>query len=229
LARGELFMWAAHDDKWSPHYARVLADRLVQSPEAVLATPAVIHIREDGRWSNEPPDRPAEGKSKLLNLKLLFEDHASTWIYGLWRTSWLSRHMQEYEKYPLWGADVLWLADICLRFSVVGSQDAVIYKRLLPSRYAPKTARAAVAFWVYMFWHLTQISLNRTHGFRQRTRTLLLSWTYAYRLCIRRPHLLRTAWRVVRVVSLAAITSIPVAILYIWRRFTGRLQPSELV
>jgi glycosyltransferase involved in cell wall biosynthesis len=223
-ARGDYFMWAAHDDKWSEHYVSALVESLSAKPAAVLATPTVIHLREDGTLSNEPPDRPAPGKSELDNLRVLYEDHAPTWIYGLWQTAWLKTHMKEYYQYPFWGADVMWLADICLRCDVVGNQEAVIFKRWRKSNLAPATARAAVAFWIAMFWNLTRISIRRTEG-TERLRTLGLSWRYVYRLCIRRPHILRTAWRVVRMVSLAAITSIPAGLAYLWRRATRPAVP----
>src|SRR5437867_3383186 len=45
---GELFMWASHDDKWGEHYVRNLVHSLSADASAVLATPAVIHIGEDG-------------------------------------------------------------------------------------------------------------------------------------------------------------------------------------
>ncbi len=225
-AQGEFFMWAAHDDKWSDQFVSGLVESLLRAPAAVLGTPAVIHIGEDGTWCNEPPDRPATGKSQRDNLKLLYNDHAATWIYGLWRTSWLVQHFQEYHAYPLWGADVLWLADICLRHPVVGNQDAVIFKRWRRSSYAPRTARAAVNQWIYMAWHLSRTSIRRTSGFRDRAQTLALSLRYVYRLCIRRSNPLRTAWRIVRLVSLAAITSVPASLAGLWRRVAR--QPCQL-
>src|SRR5262245_33685521 len=99
-ARGEYFMWAAHDDKWSERFASVLAGCLKNAPDAVLATPAVIHIREDGTLCSEPPDRPASGASRRANLALLYEDHAASWIYGVWRTTWLRGHFAEYCALP---------------------------------------------------------------------------------------------------------------------------------
>jgi glycosyltransferase involved in cell wall biosynthesis len=228
LARssGEYFMWAAHDDKWCDRYVGALVESLLSASDAVLATPAVIHIREDGTLCSEPPDRPATGQSGLANLKLLFDDHAATWIYGLWRTPWLRQHFEEFGRYPLWGNDVLWLADVCLRFKVTGNQDAVIYKRRRSSRYAPQNAAQAVAFWAYMYWHFTRIAVRRTHG-PERVKTLLLSWRYVYQLCIRRPHVLRTAWRVARMVTWATIISIPPAVAYLGRRLARSL-PSAL-
>lgn len=223
-ARGRYFMWAAHDDKWSERFVDLLAEKLVEHPGAVLATPATIHIGEDGTLCSEPPDRPAVGESSA-NLRQLYADHAASWIYGLWETAWLRRHFDEYTRLPYWGADVLWLADICLRHQVVGDQDAVIFKRLRKSSYAPTTARGTVAFWASMFWHLTRMSLRRTPPGRQRWETLLASWSYVYRLGIRRPYPLRTAWRVVRMVSLAAVTSVAAGIALAGRHLARKMLP----
>ncbi len=226
-ARGQYFMWAAHDDKWSEQFVGRLVEELATRPEAVLATPAVLHIGEDGTLCCEPPDRPAPGSSPHENLERLYHDHAASWIYGLWQTDWLRRHFAEYQHLPYWGADVLWLADICLRQVVVGNQDAVIYKRLRPSPYAPRNARATVVFWASMFWHLTRMSMRRTHAGRERLQTLALSWAYVYRLGIRRPYPLRTAWRVVRMVGVAAVTSVPAALLLGWRRLAQKMLPTR--
>ncbi len=225
-ARGEFFMWAAHDDKWNDQFVSGLADSLLAARDAVLATPAVIHVSEDGRWCSQPPDRAATGKSPRDNLKSLYDDHSAAWIYGLWRTDWLKQHFEEYYAYPLWGGDVLWLADICLRHPVVGNQDAMIFKRLRRSSYAPRTARAAVGQWIYMTVHLSRMSMRRTSGWRDRALTLALSWRYVYRLCIRRPNLPRTAWRVVRMLALAGVTSAAIAVARLGRRLARALPPA---
>ena len=170
-ARGEYFMWASHDDKWNATYVAALAGALATAPAAVLATPAVFHIREDGTLCSEPPDRPATGDSRLANLKLLYADHAASWIFGLWRTAWVREHVGEYGSFPYWGADVLWLADICLRHAVVGDQEAVIYKRWRPNSHAPHSARAAVAMWGYMFWHLSRMAVRRVERPVERLRS----------------------------------------------------------
>ena len=220
-AQGQYFMWAAHDDKWDPRFISSLVSRLRTDPHAVLATPTILHVEQDGRLRSEPPDRPAPGTSGIDNLKILFDDHAPSWIYGLWHTDWLREHLDELDSYPLWGGDVLWLADVCLRYKVVGNQDALLYKRLRRSSYAPQTARAAVTFWAYMFWHASAISVRRTTGLKIRLVTLLISWRYVYRLCIRRPNIVRTAWRVVRMLLVAAITGLGVGALRLWQRATG--------
>ena len=225
-ASGKYFMWASHDDKWSSQFVSSLVERLGEAPPAVLATPAVIHIREDGTLCSEPPDRPASGQSAKANLDLLFHDHAASWIYGLWQAAWVREHFEEYRALPYWGADVLWLADICQSQSVVGNQEAVIYKRLRRSSYAPKTSRDTIVFWAAMFWHLSRTSIRRNQPFATRAQSLAASWAFVYRLGIRRPHLLRTLWRVVRMVTFAAITSLPLAVVFAWRRITRRRVPT---
>ena len=228
-ARGEYFMWAAHDDRWSPGFVGALVGRLQDATEAVLSTPAVIHIREDGTLCSEPPDRPAGGGSQRANLEQLYEDHAASWIYGVWRTDWLRRHFAEYSALPYWGADVLWLADICLRRPIVGNQEAMLFKRLRRSRYSPQSARDTIVFWASMFWHVSRMSVRRTQGLSERTQILWLSWRYVYRLGIRRPYPLRTAWRVVRMLLVAALTGLPLAVAYGARKLVRKLRPARAV
>ncbi len=228
-AGGEYFMWASHDDRWTERFVSVLEKSLSNAADAVLATPAVLHICEDGTLCSEPPDRPATGKSNRANLELLYRDHAASWIFGLWRTDWVREHFVEYTELPYWGADVLWLADICLRHPVVGDQEAVIYKRLRRSSYAPRTARATVAFWASMFWHVSHMSIRRTNSWKERAQIMGLSWAYVYRLGIRRPHLLRTAWRVLRMVAVAAVSSLVLAVVHVARILTRKLFPSRAV
>ena len=53
-----------------------------------------------------------------------------------------------------------------------------------------------------------------------------LSWAYVYRLCIRRPHLVRTAWRVVRMLTVAALTSAVIGLVRLGRRVARALPPA---
>jgi glycosyltransferase involved in cell wall biosynthesis len=217
-ARGQYFMWASHDDRWNCEFASALAATLDAAPDAVLATPIVLHTNADGSMRNDPVDRPAAGEPGLANLKILCTDHAVSWIYGLYRTDWLRRHRDEMDRYPMWGFDCLWLADVSLRYKVVGSQQAMLWKRLRRSGYAPRTSRAVVAFWAYMFWYFAQTSFRRGRNRREQLTILAISWSYVYRLCIQRPNLPRTVWRVVRMVTLAALTCVPAGLWNLVRR-----------
>jgi hypothetical protein len=80
-----------------------------------------------------------------------------------------------------------------------------------------------------MFWHVSHMSIRRTHGWRDRLEVLGLSWAYVYRLGIRRPHLLRTVWRVLRMVAVAAVSSLVLAGMQVARTLTRKLLPSRAV
>ncbi len=137
-ARGKYFMWAAHDDRWNSTFVSALAEALDAARDAVLATPVVVHMNEDGTLRNDPVDRTASGTSGMANLKILCADHAIGWYYGLYRTDWIRRHCDEPSVYPAWGNDCLWLADVCLRYKVVGNERAMMWKRLRRSGVRPK-------------------------------------------------------------------------------------------
>ena len=85
----------------------------------------------------------------------------------------------------------------------------MMWKRLRRSGLAPRNPRATVVFWAYMFWYFAQISFRRGRNRREQLTALAVTWGYVYRLCIRRSHLPRTIWRVVRMLSLAALTCLP--------------------
>ena len=211
-AKGEFFLWASHDDKWAPQFVSSLVKTLQENPDSPLATPAILHIDVDGGLRNDPPDRPAPGESLAGNLRVLYDDHAASWVYGMYRTPWLRERVGDWGEYPLWGSDVMWLADLCLQYRLTGSPDAILYKRLRPSGYAPSTARAIVAFWGYMFYFFTKITWRRVADWRQRLRLTTWAWRYVYRLAIHRPGILRTAWRIARLLAIAGITSLPHAV-----------------
>ena len=223
MAEGDYFMWAAHDDTWNNQFVSALVAKLATDPQAVLATPAALLLNEDGTLANLPPDRPAPGTSGTDNLRVLLADHAMSWFYGLYRTDWLKAHHQEMSRYPGWGGDGIWLAEVCLNQRVVGSQDAWMFKRLRRSGMAPRGSRAVLKFWSYMFRHYYHVSWQRPVSRAEKLRALSITWGYVYRLCLRRSNPLSTAWRVVRIVSLAALASAAVALINLVRRKSAGL------
>ena len=80
-----------------------------------------------------------------------------------------------------------------------------------------------------MFWHVSHMSIRRTNSWKERAQIMGLSWAYVYRLGIRRPHLLRTAWRVLRMVAVAAVSSLVLAVVHVARILTRKLFPSRAV
>jgi glycosyltransferase involved in cell wall biosynthesis len=230
-ARGKYFMWAAHDDRWSPQFISALVAQLEANPHAVLATPGAVVMNEDGSLHRPLPDPPAPGGEGLANLRTLYAHHATSWFYGIYRTDWLQRHHHELLDYPVWGGDVIWLADLCQRFGIVGSEQAQIYKRLRKSRLAPKNTRAQVCLWAYMFWFLCGSALRNGRNGREQWAGLRMAIAYTYRMYIRRPNVLRTAWRIVRMLGIAAVTVIPATLWNVGkslvRNLKGEAPPAE--
>jgi glycosyltransferase involved in cell wall biosynthesis len=223
-ARGKYFMWAAHDDRWSPQFVSSLVARLEAEPDAVLATPAAVLNNQDGSLHRPRADRPALAATNLENLRILYDDHATSWFYGVYRTDWLRRHHNELTDYPVWGGDVIWLADLCMRFKFVGSEQAIIYKRLRKSRLAPNNARAQIAFWAYMFWFLGRSAFATGRSSREQWTALRMACGYVYRMYIRRPNPVRTAWRIVRMLGIAAVTALPAGLWQLGTTLTRRMQ-----
>lgn len=222
MAEGDYFMWAAHDDTWNKEFVSSLVAKLQENPEAILATPAALLLNEDGTLANCSPDRPAPGTSGMDNLRVLLADHAMSWFYGLYRLSWLKAHHQEMSRYPGWGGDGIWLAELCLNQYVVGSQDAWMFKRLRRSGMAPRGSRAVLNFWMYMFRHFFNVSWRRPVSRANKLEALSITWRYVYRIGMRRSNPISTVWRIVRIVSLAAITSAGVKLLNLVRRKADR-------
>lgn len=186
LAKGDYFMWAAHDDSWSTNYVSSLLAQLQETPTAVLATPLTKHVHDDLSDSKHSDDRPAPGKSRLANLRRFYKDHACTWIYGLYRTEWVKSHVAELDHYVFYGGDMLWMVDIMLRFDVVGSEDAVISKRVRKSSFTPKDPVADRAAWKKIFRQLTHLSWHRPPSMPERLGALIASWRYVFRKHIRK-------------------------------------------
>jgi len=48
LSSGDYFMWASHDDRWDPRFARRCIETLIENPAAVLCTSLVSLVGQDG-------------------------------------------------------------------------------------------------------------------------------------------------------------------------------------
>jgi hypothetical protein len=109
----------------------------------------------------------------------------------------------EEEDYPVWGGDVLWMVSVLLRYPVVGSWDAVLYKRLSHNRYEPKGETGKLRHGLRMLYRLARLvpkySPRRTSAFP----ALAIAWYYAYRHYIRRGNPLKTLVRLVKLPDVA--------------------------
>jgi glycosyltransferase involved in cell wall biosynthesis len=146
LASGEYFMWAASDDYWSPNYVETLVACLEQNPDAVLAAGRILFVNPScaGRTDSPPDDPPVPGtRPHVDTAKQLLSQHAFGWLHGVFRREALVRLSGYFFRGPEWGSDVVFLMELCLAHKLVGSCDAVMYKRLIAG-HGPKTPRRLV-------------------------------------------------------------------------------------
>jgi glycosyltransferase involved in cell wall biosynthesis len=115
-ARGEYFMWAAHDDLFHPSYVQKCVEKLAAHPEAVLCCTEIEFIDADGLahsgWSNKghknietPSMTPPQRIHELIARMGWFA------IYGLIRKESLQKISLGLSVY---GADVILLEELML-------------------------------------------------------------------------------------------------------------------
>jgi hypothetical protein len=103
----------------------------------------------------------------------LLRQHAAGWLHGLYRKQSLLAHLPAFLAAPPLGDDIVLLLEICLARRVVGSDQAVMYKRLLPTnnskKIAPKTPRAIVKWQCRFGWTLIRVILRSPLATREKT------------------------------------------------------------
>jgi len=119
-ATGELFCWAAHDDRREPIFLATLVKMLDDQPQASLACCAVRDMNPDGSVCEVRPEtaslRSTHGMTGLDRLQHYFREAPATPIYGMFRTMALKRHLDVLKNARrrdgslTFGADVAFLA-----------------------------------------------------------------------------------------------------------------------
>jgi len=184
LATGPFFMWAADDDLWSENYLDVLTDCLVSRPNAILAAGRTFYIDWKGDICDYlPDDAPKlEPEGNLETAKQLLCQHATGWLHGLYRRKDLMRVAGSFFKADPWGADIVFLLDLCLSREVVGSNEALMYKRVM-AQSGPKTPRSRVRWQRWFAGALMQVILKKSRSLDDTMELLLayvlyLKWMY---------------------------------------------------
>jgi hypothetical protein len=130
LSRGEYFCWAAFDDLREPSFVRRCVEALEASPRAVMCCPGVRLIDEEGREIGEREFthgiRPAGATARE---RLSAIARATYWydFYGVMRRSALARTRL---PQPVWGFDVLLVAEMCLLGPVVTVPERLLVYRI---------------------------------------------------------------------------------------------------
>jgi glycosyltransferase involved in cell wall biosynthesis len=118
LARGEYFMWAAHDDRRHPQYLSRCVPALEGNPRALFCCTGIKLIDEVGNDVSETfPYRcyPPTGATSRERLRALLRSTSWLHTYSLIRTPALA---QTNLGTHMWGADVVQIAELCMRGEV---------------------------------------------------------------------------------------------------------------
>jgi len=184
LASGEYFMWAQHDDCWSMNYIGTLLECLLACPSAILAAGRTLYIDGDGNaYHLDPDDAPVcHGNRNLSTAKQLLLQHAQGWLHGLFRRDELLRLAPTFFAADPWGADIVFLLELCLSKEIVGSDAAAMYKRATGVS-GPKTPRQRVKWQCWFAGALLQVirkSSLSTNEKREvfKAYVLYLKWLY---------------------------------------------------
>ncbi len=185
LASGEYFLWAQHDDCWSMNYIGTLLECLLACPNAILAAGRTLYIDVDGNpYPLDPDDAPVRhGNGNLSTAKQLLQQHAQGWLHGLFRRDELLRLAPTFFARDPWGADIVFVLELCLNKEIVGSDAAVMYKRVTGGINGPKTPRQRVKWQCWFAGALLQVirkSSLSTNEKREvfKAYVLYLKWLY---------------------------------------------------
>jgi glycosyltransferase involved in cell wall biosynthesis len=178
LASGEYFIWAACDDCWSINYIETLLECLLTYPNAILAAGKTLYIDGDGNPRNtDPDDAPVRYKANLGIAKQLLQQHAAGWLHGLYRKNALLRLAPTFFTGDPWGADIVFLLEVCLRSEVVGSDNAIMYKRVAGGK-GPRTPREQVHWQCWYAWALMRVILKSSLSAYEKKELLKISAFY---------------------------------------------------
>ncbi len=202
-AKGDYFMWAAHDDFWSSNYVEALANRLEQVPEAVLATGSsqVATTRRNGATEQEiVPSAPNGDRDATL---AVYTKHfmACVWVYGLYRTAWVSKAAPEWKQYPLLSGDVIWLWGVLLQERVVGDPAATFFYTADHRARKKLTYRQTVVMWGIVGFHLVRLSWQRLPA-NDQVNGVLKAWRYVYLHHLKRKNPVTTTIRIAKLAVL---------------------------
>ena len=196
-ARGDYFMWAAHDDFWSQNFIEVLANRLDASPQAILASPQchVDSTRRNGTREQEVIPAAPNGDCNATLDDYINKFNSCLWIYGLYRREWLATAAIEWTYYPWFNGDIIWLWGVLQTNQVVGDNAATFFYTADHRLRRKETYRQTVQKWVTTSYHLTRLSWQRLPSGR-RVRGVMKAWRYVYLYHIWKRNLIETSIRI---------------------------------
>lgn len=142
MARGQYFMWAAHDDYWAPAFVGSMLHELEAHPEAAVAMCATERVREDHSRQDVIRYEGRADPSLMSSFRLAWALAAGVqyhmYLYGLFRTDFLRPAFHDFPNVVV--GDRLFVCQLALatKFRYV---DHVMYVKQV--RSAPIAVRYA--------------------------------------------------------------------------------------
>jgi glycosyltransferase involved in cell wall biosynthesis len=184
LARGEYFMWAAHDDIRHPQYLSRCVEALKQNPRAIFCCTGVKFIDVEGRDVTDVFSarvlRPV-GVTPLERLRAIAR--STYWVdcYSLFRTPCLAGVLPVTE---VWGGDLLLIGALCLRGEVAEVPDQLLSYRLFFDKSAEAVAQSLdiTVSWLHLTLGMLRNISRAPLGFAAKTK---VAWMFVTEFCVR--------------------------------------------
>lgn len=128
------FMFAAHDDGWSPDYASILSQAISQAGDIGLAVGETTLMTSD--WQPIRKTRLPKSEAVLCfnAVKRQIRNVRAGWFYGLYRRDVLKEALPRMQSYGhIWGNDFILLLPILLSHRVAIAPAAKFYQRTTAS------------------------------------------------------------------------------------------------
>jgi glycosyltransferase involved in cell wall biosynthesis len=187
LARGEYFMWQAHDDWRDPRCLSLCVAALERNPRALMCYMATVPVDKDGRDISDVcqfESYAPTGASRRQRIKNLLRSNAFFGSYAMFRTPAIE--LTRMATFSGWGGDILLAADICLRSEVVAVAEPLFYYRWLGKTGAEMAAEQGFATsepsWLGVAAELMDSVQRAPIGFFEK---LAIDWTIAVELGVR--------------------------------------------
>lgn len=183
LARGDYFMWAAHDDTWSDNYVSSLVDTLEKTGAALAVGRAVFQSSEEIRRPRPMALEPDSLKPSWQQFLQRNNGDNSHWIYGLFVTNELKFFSDELWALPyVWGGDAVWLWHFSLRRRVAGSSQATKYTFHKPSSFRPRGGLSIIRWQLWFGGALFRSALTSPLSVRERLYAVWYAGVYYVKL-----------------------------------------------
>lgn len=144
LARGEYFMWHAHDDLRHPRCLELCVEAFRRNPDAVMCCMDAVLIDDEGReFTDVPPYYriyTATGATVYDRIRHIAQSKIGTDFYSLFKTSIIPE--TRFGKIQVWGGDTVFIAEVCMRGNVIAVPEKLFYYRLLQGKTVEQMAQS---------------------------------------------------------------------------------------